>query len=92
MNVTVNYFGQLRQIVGRDSEPRECADSMGLGDLLADLAGEHGSEFRGMLMDEAGELRAYLLILVNGETIDKKAVCPLQDGDEITLLPPIAGG
>lgn len=92
MKVTVNYFGQLRQLAGRDAESRDRDAGLTLGDLLADAAREHGEEFKSILMDDAGELRPFLLILVNGTAVSKSASLTLQDGDEVTLLTPLSGG
>ena len=92
MKVTVNYFGQVRQIAGKESEAGDYRESLGLCELVADLAEKYGSEFRGIVLDASGQLRPSLLALINGQAVDKGARAELKDGDEVTLLPPIAGG
>lgn len=90
--VTINYLGQLEQFAGRPSDTREFRARIRLPDLLAELAGHYGEDFRRMVMDEAGRPRASLLIVMNGEAINRASDPEFKDGDEVTLLPPIAGG
>jgi sulfur-carrier protein len=70
----------------------ECAAS-NLGELLSTLD-EKFPQLRPHLRDEAGQVRRFLNIYVNEEDIrflggDAYA---FQDGDEILLVPSIAGG
>ncbi len=92
MKVTIHYLGQLEQLAGKPSETRELRQPVRLSDLLADLAGHYGDEFRRMVTDETGGPRSSLLVVMNGEAVSKTSSPALQDGDEVTLLPPIAGG
>jgi sulfur-carrier protein len=55
-----------------------------LGELLADARMSYGAEFAAVL---AGSR-----VWINGdEPVDGEAT-PLQDGDEVAVLPPVSGG
>jgi MoaD family protein len=92
MRVTINYFGQLGQLAGKASEDCECGDRMGLRELLCDLGTRYGGDFGRMVMDDTGRPRLSLLIAVNGEAVREASFPALKDGDQVTLLPPLAGG
>ena len=64
-----------------------------VGDIVTDLV----SRFPGMkgnLLTDAGELQRFVNIYVNDEDIRylDKAATPVADGDEVTILPAVAGG
>ena len=55
------------------------------------------ASFRGVkerLCDESGELRRFINIYVNGEDIRflSGLETPLKDGDEVSIVPAVAGG
>ena len=47
-----------------------------------------------MLFENDGSLKPYVILMINGKRVDRKATAdiPLHDGDEVALLPPVAGG
>ncbi|HXU89926.1 MAG TPA: ubiquitin-like small modifier protein 1 [Methylomirabilota bacterium] len=49
---------------------------------------------RGLVRDERGEVHRHIAIYVNGEAIDATGglKTPLADGDEIAIIPALAGG
>jgi len=92
MKITLNYFGQLRQTAGLESETIEPPDSTSLAQLLAERAQRFGPAFNKILLDPNSQPRPSVLIIVNGLTLDRKSPPALHDGDEISLMPAIAGG
>jgi molybdopterin synthase sulfur carrier subunit len=61
--------------------------------LLEALDGRYPG-IRARLCDEAGKLRRFLNVYVNSEDIrflDNQAT-PLSDGDEVSIVPAVAGG
>ena len=92
MKITVDYFGQLRQIVGVESESGEWSEGTDVQTCLRDLADRHGEEFAGIVFQAGGALRASVVVLVNGEAIAKAQPHALHDGDQVNLLAAIAGG
>ena len=89
-NVTVSIPSAFRRHT-ENVDTFQCAAAT-LPDLL-DALGERFPELKPHLRDEQGKVRRFLNIYVNDEDIrflgkDYK----FKDGDEITLVPSIAGG
>jgi sulfur-carrier protein len=61
--------------------------------LLDELEGEYES-LKGLVRDEGGEVHRHVNIYVNNEEIDALSglETPLRDGDEVTIIPALAGG
>ncbi len=91
MPVTVKIPTPLRTLtLNRDTVTSEAA-------TLQDLVGNLESEFPGMrerLCDDAGELRRFVNIYVNGEDVRflQGLGTGLKAGDEISIVPAVAGG
>jgi molybdopterin converting factor small subunit len=92
MKLTLNYFGQLRQAAGLTTESLEQPDSISLEQLLVNRADGFGEEFKKILLDQNSQPRPSVLVIINNVTADRQSPPVLQDGDEITLMPAIAGG
>ena len=63
-------------------------------DGLLDALESRYPGIKGRLCDEAGKLRRFLNVYVNSEDIrflDNKNT-PLNDGDEVSIVPAVAGG
>ena len=88
MNVVVRYLAQLRQAAGRAEERLDLPGGSSVSDLVKHLGGRDG-RLRGVLLD-GGEARGSLLLFVGDEQASRDRI--LQDGDEVTLMTPIAGG
>ena len=66
-----------------------------LRSLLAALVEEIGEPFQAMVFDESGGLQRSLAVLINGQHYTHLPAgldTPLQDGDQVAIFPPIAGG
>jgi molybdopterin synthase sulfur carrier subunit len=61
--------------------------------LLTDLEARYGG-LKGLVRNERGELHAHVNIYVNSEPIDDRQGLdtPLKDGDEVAIIPALAGG
>lgn len=61
--------------------------------LLDALEREHGG-LKGLVRNEHGEVHAHVAIYVNGEGIEALGglAAPLRDGDEVAIIPALAGG
>ena len=69
----------------------------GEGASLAECITGLESSYPGMkerLLDENGELRRFVNIYVNGEDVRfmEGLTTPLKDGDEVSIVPAVAGG
>ena len=91
MSVTVRIPTPLQKLVGDKSEVQ--ADGVTLRDVVSNLA-EQNAEFKTRLLDDQGELRRFVNVYVNEEDVRflQKLDTPLKDGDEVSIVPAIAGG
>ncbi len=81
MKVEVLYFAVLRERTRLDQETVELAAGAAVGDARAAIAARHPS---------VAPLLPRVQIAVNRTVADDAR--PLADGDELALLPPVAGG
>ena len=90
MAVTVKIPAQLRALTGNESETEVQAGSVREA-LDAVYARYEGLRDR---ITENGELRRFVNVYVGGEDIrfGQGLDTPVGDGDEITILPAVAGG
>jgi len=67
------------------------------GSSVAAVVDQLDKQFPGIksrICDEAGEVRRFVNIFVNGEDIrfQQQLGTPVKDGDEVSIVPAIAGG
>jgi MoaD family protein len=90
MQVTVNYFAQLRRAAGVASETVALPSCCTLAELVMQLAANHNGAFRAMMIDAQGQPQRALLYAVGDSQADLSYA--LSDGDVVTILAPMAGG
>jgi len=91
MAVTVKLPTQLRVAAGGAASETVVGGTV--GEALAALYDRHG-ELRTRMAGDDGELRRFVNVYLGGEDIrflDGLAT-PVSDGDELTVLPAVAGG
>ena len=91
MAVTVKLPTQLRDAAG--GAVAATVDGATVGEALGALYDRHG-ELRERMAGDDGELRRFVNVYLGGEDIrflDGLAT-PVADGDELTVLPAVAGG
>src|SRR5581483_5850763 len=81
MKVEVLYFAVLRERIKLDQETLELPAGTSVGDARAAIAARHPS---------VAALLPQVQIAVNRAVVADRQ--PLADGDELALLPPVAGG
>lgn len=91
MAVTVRIPQPLRSLTG------EQATVSGEGNNLQSLIGALESSYPGIrdrIMDEGGALRRFVNIYVNGDDVRfiNGLETALNDGDEVSIVPAVAGG
>jgi MoaD family protein len=91
MAVTVKLPTQLRAAAGNATEAQ--VDGGTVGEALDALYTQHG-ELRERMADGDGGLRRFVNVYLGGEDIRFLAGLdtPVTDGDELTILPAVAGG
>jgi MoaD family protein len=90
MAVTVKIPAQLRATTGGEAELS--VDGSTVGEALDAVYADHG-DLRERIT-ESGELRRFVNVYVSGEDIrfQDGLETPVKDGDEVTILPAVAGG
>jgi molybdopterin synthase sulfur carrier subunit len=91
MAVTVKLPTQLRDAAGNRTEAQ--VEGGTVGEALASLYDQHG-ELRSRMADDDGGLRRFVNVYLRGEDIRflDGLDTPVSDGDELTILPAVAGG
>lgn len=91
MSVSVKIPTPLRKLTAEQDTVS------GEGDSLAQIIIDLESSYPGLkerLCDDAGELRRFVNIFVNGEDVRflSGLQTPLKTGDEVSIVPAVAGG
>lgn len=81
MKIRALYFAVFREQIGRDEDVVELAAGARVRDAIATLAARHAA---------IDKLRGRFRVAVNQEFSNDDRV--LADGDELALIPPVAGG
>jgi MoaD family protein len=91
MAVTVKLPTQLREAAGGAVSAQ--VEGGTIGEALEALYNEHG-ELRERISDESGGLRRFVNVYLKGEDIRflDGLDTAVADGDEVTILPAVAGG
>lgn len=92
MRITVRYAAQVRHAAGRADERVELDGPCSVSALVRLLAARHGSPLRELILDPPGQPHPALLLFVGDEQVEPGREPTLRDGDEVTLLAPMAGG
>jgi molybdopterin synthase sulfur carrier subunit len=92
MIIHIKAFANFRDILGKDLK-LEIRDKSTVQDLLDSLCASH-QRMKSALFGESGNVREYVILMKNRKDIESigglKAT--LSEGDEVAILPPIAGG
>ena len=91
MAVTIKLPTQLRQAAGNETEAQ--VNGATVGEALDALYRQHG-ELRARMADDDGGLRRFVNVYLGGEDIRflDGLETKVADGDELTILPAVAGG
>src|ERR1700712_1818975 len=81
MELRVLYFAVFREKIGREDDTLALADGARVADAIAALAARHAV---------IGRLAGRFRVAVNQDFVDDDRA--LADGDELALIPPVAGG
>lgn len=89
--VTVRIPTPLRKHT--DGKEEVSAEGATVGDVLNDLEKNHAG-IKARICDESGAVRKFVNIFANDEDIRhlNNLETPMKDGDEVSIIPAIAGG
>ena len=92
MDIDLRFFATFREAVGEKERTRSVADDATVGDVLAALEGEYDG-LEGRLLED-GAVRPQLSVLKNGRNVVHRAgtETTLEEGDVVSVFPPVAGG
>jgi molybdopterin converting factor small subunit len=92
--VTILYFGILRDYAGRRSEKMTVEDHFTALDLVKEIAKRHGEKLRDFVLDSHANPRKSLAFAANGDSVSYSALRKLRCEaiSEFAILPPISGG
>lgn len=92
MIVQVRAFANFKDILGKDLKV-ELEEGSTVRDLLDSLSTSH-HRFGPAIFCESGQVREYVIIMKNRKNIASQSglETELLAGDEVTILPPLAGG
>jgi sulfur-carrier protein len=91
MAVTIKLPTQLRPVAGGAAEANVSGSTV--GEVLEGLYAEH-PELRERISEPSGELRRFVNVYKAGEDIRflEGLETPVDEGEELTILPAVAGG
>ena len=91
MSVSVRIPTPLRKLTGGADEV--AIEGANVGEIIENLEAAHPG-LKERLCDEAGEIRRFVNVYVNDEDVRflEGRGTALKDGDEVSIVPAIAGG
>ena len=96
MKITVKGYLTLRKAMGNHAMLEMEIERATLRGLLGDLSGRFGEGFKDLMFDpKTNEVNDHIRVLVNGRHynyLPEKLDTQLEEGDEVSLFPPVAGG
>jgi molybdopterin synthase sulfur carrier subunit len=91
MSITVRIPTPLQKLTQNQAEVK--ANGANIRELIEDLE-KNFPGIKERIYDETGEIRRFINIYVNEEDVRflQQDATPLKDGDEVSMIPAIAGG
>ena len=92
MRVKVMLFAPFRELFAAEEKEIELEKEINMQELLDILCDTR--QRRERVFEQSGCLRPEVVILQNGQSINKRLglETELKDGDEIAIIPPVSGG
>jgi len=92
MTVKIRFFARFRELLGNDIMMDVDAGTM-FAPLITTIA-KKNPEGYAAIFDENGAFREFVILMKNGKRIEiaDSAKTVVEDGDEIAVFPPVAGG
>ena len=92
MRIRIDYYGQSRQITGKESEFLEVPSGAGAGEVVLMLAGMYGEKMTYLLLTDKGTPRRSIILAVNDLSVDPASSGALKENDVLAVLPAVSGG
>ena len=91
IEVKIVFLSFIEDLAGKKEEIITLEKNSTLNDLLNSIKKVFNKELSNLIFSSSGEIKKYILIGLNGKSVKEFAI-ELNQGDEITILPAIAGG
>ncbi|MFT4882787.1 MAG: molybdopterin synthase sulfur carrier subunit [Natronomonas sp.] len=93
MELELRFFATFREAVGQKTLNWDVDDDATIGDVLLAIEEEYPELVR-ELLDEEGDIQPQLTVLKNGREVVhlEGTETELEDGDRVSVFPPVAGG
>jgi molybdopterin synthase sulfur carrier subunit len=93
VELDLRFFANFRAAVGQKELTRTFEPGVTVGEVLAALESEF-PELAGDVLDEEGNIKPQLSVLKNGREVVhmEGTATTLEDGDRLSVFPPVAGG
>jgi molybdopterin synthase sulfur carrier subunit len=93
MQIELRFFANFREAVGSKTVEREYDAGETVGDVLRAIESEW-PDLEGDILADDGEIKPQLSVLKNGREVLhlEGTETPLEDGDTLSVFPPVAGG
>ena len=94
MNVMVQYYALIREVVQKEEEEIVLPEKSSIRDLMELLIKEYGEDFKNLFFERNGDIAHRILIFVNGSDFDlaKDENMTLENGSKVQFFQPIGGG
>ena len=92
--ISVLYFGPLRDLAGKRRETVKISGTSSLADLLEAIRKSHDQKFSNFIFEGGGKIRGSIAFAADGRSIlrsDLKRI-KCKNVNEFVILPPISGG
>jgi molybdopterin converting factor small subunit len=91
MQITIQYFAQVRAAAGTESEPMSLPDGASVETAILAAVQQH-PDLAGLAMTPQGAVRPSLLVLVNDQPPADGLATVLRDDDLLAIFSPVSGG
>jgi len=94
LQVTVEYFASVRELINLREEVIEIPSGTTVKQLLGILAEKHGNDLKRYLFDEAGNPRSHLQFIIDEQPLLKTdgLSTVLKNSSVFAIIPPVGGG
>lgn len=92
MKIHIKYFAQVKKEAGKGSETLELEAGIDMQQCVKRLSVMHTKSFNEMIYDESGVYRDSVILIINNDQVRYAENPKLNEGDELMIMSPIAGG
>ena len=95
ITVKISAILTIKEVLGQGSLEFSVPKGSTVHDTLLSMSKKWGEKLASLIFNPDGSLLSYIRVMVNGrdlEFLENKIETVVQEGDEILILPPVAGG